>query len=577
MATNTTFDRVLRGVINAVQYNAAVTTEQLKSWGLNEAQTQKVKELIQAAKLAEHANTPLKVKDLKDRLVVALDTTTFHLSRCDGAGSLPDPFALPSSSQTEQPSVIPGGLQNSIIVHPNGAEIKNNAIIPKNFSMVDELSDDCLLKVFGLLSLGAISTCNQVCKQWNQFLNSDLAWQHLWQYHFPSTNLGTIQNFPEFVNHLRSNLSTGVCSVKTLRGHTHGVYSIVLEDGKLLSGSWDNTIKIWDLSNPTCIATLQGHENSVSSLAVSNGKLFSGSWDKTIKIWDLSNHTCIATLSGHENSVSSLAISDGKLFSGSCDKTIKIWDLSNHTCIATLSGHEDRVFSLAVSNGKLFSGSWDNTIKIWDLSNHTCIATLQGHTSSVRALAVSNGKLFSGSWDKTIKIWDLSNDTCIATLSGHEESVLSLAVSNGKLFSGSWDKTIKIWDLSNHTCIATFQGHTSGVPSLAVSNGKLFSGSDDNTIKIWDFTASHAQIFEEIANELESQDQKEAKFALERFSKMPKAAKNKIFGELYKIIKPKLKRDYWGCAEDAFYGKNGQSATGAQKAQAIRNYLKLAK
>jgi hypothetical protein len=76
-----------------------------------------------------------------------------------------------------------------------------------------------------------------------------------------------------------------------------------------------------------------------------------------------------------------------------------------------------------------------------------------------------------------------------------------------------------------------------------------------------------------VTSALESPDQRQAGFAFDMFSKMPKVAKNKIFGELHKILKPTLKHDYWKCAEDAFYGNNRQSATNSQKAKAIRNYL----
>jgi hypothetical protein len=56
---------------------------------------------------------------------------------------------------------------------------------------------------------------------------------------------------------------------------------------------------------------------------------------------------------------------------------------------------------------------------------------------------------------------------------------------------------------------------------------------------------------------------------------MPKVAKKKVFSELHKIIRTKLKRKYWGgCAGDAFYGEKGKSATNDERAEAIKNYLK---
>ena len=140
-------------------------------------------------------------------------------------------------------------------------------------------------------------------------------------------------------------LATGTC-MATLRGHEDSVRSLAaLEGGRLASGSCDGTIKIWELDmcrrrrrqgrrrqgrrdGWRCVATLRGHENSVLSLAVlEGGRLASGSFDGTIKLWDFATGTCVATLRGHGDIVSSLApLEGGRLASGSSDRTIKIWD-----------------------------------------------------------------------------------------------------------------------------------------------------------------------------------------------------------------------------------------------------------
>ena len=74
----------------------------------------------------------------------------------------------------------------------------------------------------------------------------------------------------------------------TLNGHCFTVISIIQSsNGNLISGSYDNTIKIWSLENKMCITTLHGHNNAVWDLTqLKNGKLVTGSWDKTIKIWE---------------------------------------------------------------------------------------------------------------------------------------------------------------------------------------------------------------------------------------------------------------------------------------------------
>ncbi|KAM7209924.1 hypothetical protein V8F06_014694, partial [Rhypophila decipiens] len=171
-----------------------------------------------------------------------------------------------------------------------------------------------------------------------------------------------------------------------------------------------------------CRQTLEGHSYSVTSVAFSpDSKLVvsgSGSWDQTIKIWDAVTGTCTQTLAGHSSDVCSVAFSpDSKLVvSGSDDKTVKIWDAVTGTCTQTLAGHSGYVCSVAFSpDSKLVvSGSWDQTIKIWDAVTGTCTQTLAGHSGYVHSVAFSpDSKLVvSGSDDKTVKIWDAVTGTC---------------------------------------------------------------------------------------------------------------------------------------------------------------------
>ncbi len=121
------------------------------------------------------------------------------------------------------------------------------------------------------------------------------------------------------------------------------------------------------------VQTLSGHSSSVNAVAVSadGRKVVSGSGDETVKIWDAESGEELCTLSGHSDVVTAVAVSaDGrKVVSGSGDETVKIWDAESGEELCTLSGHSDVVTAVAVSadGRKVVSGSYDNTVKIWDM------------------------------------------------------------------------------------------------------------------------------------------------------------------------------------------------------------------
>ena len=74
-------------------------------------------------------------------------------------------------------------------------------------------------------------------------------------------------------------------------GHITSVTYLIGFEGKVISGSDDNTIKVWDLKEEgKCLQTLRGHTNSVDCLLKFDGNLISGSWDKTIKVWEHPTH-----------------------------------------------------------------------------------------------------------------------------------------------------------------------------------------------------------------------------------------------------------------------------------------------
>jgi WD40 repeat protein/uncharacterized protein YukE len=261
-----------------------------------------------------------------------------------------------------------------------------------------------------------------------------------------------------------------------------------------------------------CVNTLPAHGDWVSDLAISNdGKtLISCSFDQTIKLWNLRNGQLIRPLCERGGEIYAIALGDGKtLVSGSSDQTIKLWDLESGKSIYTFWEYSGSVRSVALSpistNAQnkgliLASGNFDHTVKLWHLETRELIQTLEGHSGAVGAVAFSpipGGNLASASADGTIKVWDWERKNLLQTFSGDLGAIGAIAFSpNGQILaSGSSDKTVKLWHVPTGNRIAVLKGHVGAVTSIVISpDGEtLISGSADGTIQIWHLT-THKQL-----------------------------------------------------------------------------------
>ena len=286
------------------------------------------------------------------------------------------------------------------------------------------------------------------------------------------------------------------------RGPVHTV-SFSPNSKKIVSGSADGTVRIWDSRTGISIcAPLTGHMGSIYSVFFSpdGKKIVSGGDDKTIRIWDAQTGKQIGEpIIGHEASVNSVSFSpDGKkIVSGSADRTIRIWDAQIGEPIREpITGYMLAVKSVSFSpdGKKIVSGHADRIIRIWDAQTGKPIGKpITGHAFAVPSVSFSSDgkKLVSGSADGSIRIWDAQTGEQIGTSIKVKSTVNSVSFSpdSKKIVSGSSDGTIRIWD--------TKTGEQIGEPligdlffvysAMFSSDGKkIVSGGCDGVIRIWD-------------------------------------------------------------------------------------------
>ncbi|KAI8381470.1 quinon protein alcohol dehydrogenase-like superfamily [Radiomyces spectabilis] len=307
--------------------------------------------------------------------------------------------------------------------------------------------------------------------------------------------------------------------LRVLSGHTDGVMCVQFCDlmNVLMTGSYDKTVRVWNMETGQEVRVLTGHTRCVRALQFDDAKLVTGAMDNTLKIWNWHTGQCIRTLEGHTGGVLSLHFDSRILASGSTDRTIRVWNFQAGEC-CTLTGHTEWVNSVRLfRENMLVSGSDDATIRLWDLQTRECLRVFRGHVGQVQ-VALPSPIGFTHQFDIDASVLQQAQRTSaqqqqassgVTTMRGANttgfqpgcattsnrrsatpdtmDTSSSCSSSDAPIvLSGSLDNTIKLWDVATGTCLRTLFGHVEGVWSLAYDKLRIVSGSHDKTIRVWD-------------------------------------------------------------------------------------------
>ncbi|GAA5924914.1 hypothetical protein JCM3775_006316 [Rhodotorula graminis] len=298
---------------------------------------------------------------------------------------------------------------------------------------------------------------------------------------------------------LEQRWATGKPSWSWFEGHADSVYCVQFDERKVVSGSRDQTVRIWDLASGTTTATLKGHEGSVLCLQYDNKILVTGSSDSRVVVWDLvgdvatgrGRHEILRTLVGHSMGVLDLCFDDKWIVSCSKDTKTRVWNRSTGELYRVLHGHRGPVNAVQLHGDRVLTASGDALMKLWDVHTGATLRTFTGHS---RGLACVNwgpsGKEFvSSSNDKTIKLWNADTGECIRTFTGHSDLVRGLAWDerSRRIVSGGYDHTTRVWDAETGEELHRFRSHSSLVFDVAFSASAIVSSSHDKRILVMDF------------------------------------------------------------------------------------------
>lgn len=387
------------------------------------------------------------------------------------------------------------------------------------------LPSHIVLRIMAYLDPVSLCRSSRVSRHWRLVCSEPMLWRTLC--HLPrefrlcsaeaessqlqshTSECGTIRWKDAFSERYRlwRNWHAGRCVVRTFTGHTQGITCVQFDDDRIVSGSSDTTIRIWDLRGSNDVGNLgtmalNGHSSTVRCLDLNGNILASGSNDFSIKIWNVdvnprwSSIGCRKTMLGHTNYVRCLQMDHEYLISGSYDLHLKLWSLNTGACIRTLIGHNDSVLCVQYryQNSLAVSGSADKSIKCWDTRIGRPEMTIHNaHDNAVTCVRFDDQRIVSGSVDRMIKMWDVRTGKCMHTIDwklaeGHTGVVRCLQVDTWRIVSAADDKTIKVWNVDSLQRLCTLHSHEDGVTCVQFSDRQIVSGSYDKTVKLWDFS-----------------------------------------------------------------------------------------
>ena len=307
----------------------------------------------------------------------------------------------------------------------------------------------------------------------------------------------------------------------------HVVTCLQFDSEKILTGSDDANINVYDTQTGALRAKLEGHEGGVWALQYEGNVLVSGSTDRSVRVWDIERGICTHTFQGHTSTVRCLQILlptpcgkglDGRtvmspkqplIITGSRDSHLRVWKLPKsgdppfHQAgpaqdeatespyfVRALTGHHHSVRAIAAHADTLVSGSYDCTVRVWKISTGETMHRLQGHTQKVYSVVLDTkrNRCISGSMDNVVKVWSLDTGMALFNLEGHSSLVGLLDLQQDRLVSAAADSTLRIWDPENGHCRSTLSAHTGAITCFQHDGYKVVSGSD-RTLKMWNVTS----------------------------------------------------------------------------------------
>lgn len=288
--------------------------------------------------------------------------------------------------------------------------------------------------------------------------------------------------------------------VLSVIAHTRKINTLAISsDSKMLaSGSWDNSVCIFDPQEGSFIARLEGHESGVNALDFSpdNKIIASASWDGTVRFWDTQSWSC-KNIHKRPFGILSLAYSpNGALLAiGLCNNTIELIQTKTGEPVKTFTtekipSEKQGITSIAFTGPRSFvSGSRDTGIRTWSIVENITRDPISKNNINWENSITVDAKTIIIPYENLLCTIDQATGSNELAYEGHSDWISSVTKNkeDSLLATGSADSDIRIWDKNTKKCLNVLKGHSGLITSVKFDPEDTFlaSASSDGIIRIW--------------------------------------------------------------------------------------------
>ncbi|KAG6088388.1 hypothetical protein E4U30_004955 [Claviceps sp. LM220 group G6] len=262
-------------------------------------------------------------------------------------------------------------------------------------------------------------------------------------------------------------------------GHQECVYTLQFDAHYLVSGSRDQSMRIWNIRTQRLARPpLVGHSGSVLCLqfdaSPEEDLIVSGSSDSNVFVWKFSTGELVQSITNaHRESVLNVRFDKRILVTSSKDKTIKIFNRRPLRFGELGYNMGDGAFDPAAKTVKRYGYEPDLALELPIKEPYSMIGRLEGHGAAVNAIQVLGRTIVSVSGDRHIKVWDWPDQVCTQTIPAHDKGIACVEFDGRRIVSGSSDYEVCIFDAPTGLKVAQLRGHAHLVRTVQAGFGDL--------------------------------------------------------------------------------------------------------